>query len=97
MPSSLAPSWSLSLSSARAAQTPSEQDILRDNPAGNYLAARHASVERDAGAAASYYLNVLKTDPRNPDLLSRAFLSVLTDGDIDQAGKLAEKLLAGRS
>jgi tetratricopeptide (TPR) repeat protein len=84
----------LTLSSASAAQAPSEQDVLRDNAAGNYLAARHAGVERDSGAAAGYYLNVLKTDPKNPDLLSRAFLSVLTDGDIDQAGKLAEKLLA---
>jgi len=84
----------LSLSSARAAQAPSEQEVLRDNPAGNYLAARHAGVERDAAAAAGYYLNVLKTDPRNPDLLSRAFLSVLTGGDIDQASRLAEKLLA---
>ncbi len=84
----------LGLSSARAAQTPSEQDILRDNPAGNYLAARHASVERDPAVAAGYYLNVLKTDPRNPDLLSRAFLSVLTEGDVDQASKLAEKVLA---
>jgi tetratricopeptide (TPR) repeat protein len=84
----------LSLSSAHAAQTPSEQDILRDNPAGNYLAARHASVERDAAAAAGYYLNVLKADPKNPDLLSRAFLSVLTDGDVEGASKLAEKLLA---
>jgi tetratricopeptide (TPR) repeat protein len=83
----------LSLSSAQAAQTPTEQDILRDNPAGNYLAARHAGIERDAAAAAEYYLNVLRTDPRNPDLLSRAFLSVLTDGDVEQASKIAEKLL----
>ena len=83
----------LSLSSARAAQAPSEQDILRDNPAGNYLAARHAGVERDAAAAADYYLKVLKTDPHNADLLSRAFLSVLTDGDIEQAAKLADKVL----
>ncbi len=82
----------LSLSRAHAAQTPSE-DVLRDNAAGNYLAARHAGVERDSGAAASYYLNVLKTDPKNPELLSRAFLSILTHGDIDAAGKLAEKLL----
>ena len=36
---------------------------------------------------------MLKADPNNPDLLSRAFLSVLTDGDIEQAGKLADKLL----
>jgi tetratricopeptide (TPR) repeat protein len=84
----------LSLTSVQAAQTPSEQDILHDNPAGNYLAARHASVEGDAAAAAGYYLNVLKTDPHNAELLSSAFLSVLTGGDIDQASKLAEKVLA---
>ena len=45
-------------------------------------------------AAAAYYLNVLKLDPHNPDLLSRTFLSVLSDGDIDEASKLAERLLA---
>jgi len=84
----------LALSSPLAARAANEQEILRDNPAGNYLAARHAGVERDAAAAGTYYLNVLKTDPHNPDLLSLAFLSVLTDGDIDQASKLAEKLLA---
>jgi tetratricopeptide (TPR) repeat protein len=84
----------LSLSSVQAAQTPSEQDVLRDNPAGNYLAARHASVEGDANTAAGYYLNVLKSDPHNSELLSSAFLSVLTGGDIDQAAKLAEKVLA---
>ena len=79
------------LPSALAA--PTEQELSHDNPYGNYLAARHAGTERDAGAAAAYYLNVLKSDPRNPDLVSRAFLSVLTDGDIDQASKLADRLL----
>jgi tetratricopeptide (TPR) repeat protein len=72
---------------------PTEQELLHDNPAGNYLAARHAGTERDSAAAAAYYLNVLKADPKNPDLLGRAFLSVLTGGDIDQAGKLADRLL----
>jgi tetratricopeptide (TPR) repeat protein len=81
----------LSLPPALAA--PTEQELLHDNPAGNYLAARHAGTERDSAAAAAYYLNVLKADPKNPDLLSRAFLSVLTGGDIDQAGKLADRLL----
>ena len=60
---------------------------------GSYLAARHAGVERDSGTAAAYYLNVLKADPRNADLLSRTFLSVLTDGDIDEAGRLADRLI----
>ncbi len=84
----------LSLYSARAAQAPNEQDILQDNPAGNYLMARHAGIERDAADAARYYLNVLKTDPHNSDLLSSAFLSLLTNGDIDQASQLAEQLVA---
>jgi tetratricopeptide (TPR) repeat protein len=83
----------LGLSSASAAQTPSQDEVQRNNPAGNYLAARHAAVERDPSAAAGYYLNVLKSDPHNPDLLSSAFLSELTSGDIDQASKLAERVL----
>jgi tetratricopeptide (TPR) repeat protein len=83
----------MSLPSALAAQSPTPQDMLHLNPAGSYLAARHAGAERDAGAAAAYYLNVLKYDPRNADLLSRTFLSVLTDGDIDEAAKLADRLL----
>ena len=76
-----------------AIAAPTEQELLHDNPAGKYLAARHAGTERDSAAAAAYYLNVLKADPKNPDLLGRAFLSVLTGGDIDQAGKLADRLL----
>ena len=61
--------------------------------AGNYLAARHAHVERDAGAAASFYRSALKSDPKNTDLLDRAFISTVADGDIDEAVKLAEKIL----
>ena len=83
----------LSLSAANAAQPPGLQDVLPGTAAGNYLAARHAGIERDSGAAAAYYLNVLKSDPRNPDLLSHAFLSVLSGGDVEQAAKLADKLL----
>src|SRR5580704_18956774 len=77
-----------------ASQAPAQQSLLPQNAAGSYLAARHAGAERDAAAAATYYLNVLKLDPRNPDLLSRTFLSVLTDGDVDGAGKLADRVLA---
>lgn len=61
--------------------------------AGNYLAARHASVERDASAAASFYRSALRGDPKNAELLDRAFISTLADGDIDEAVKLAEKIL----
>jgi tetratricopeptide (TPR) repeat protein len=76
-----------------AAQAPTPQEISHFTTAGSYLAARHAGSERDEAAAAAYYLNVLKSDPRNPDLLSSTFLSVLTDGDIEQAGKLADRVI----
>ena len=33
---------------ALAAQTPAQQDLLPENAAGSYLAARHAGAERDA-------------------------------------------------
>jgi tetratricopeptide (TPR) repeat protein len=78
---------------AATVQTPAQAELAPENAAGSYLAARHAGAERDAAAAATYYMDVLKLDPRNPDLLSRTFLSVLTDGDIDQASKLAERML----
>ena len=83
----------LSLPSAFAAETPTPQEIAHATASGSYLAARHAGVERDSGTAAAYYLNVLKADPRNADLLSRTFLSVLTEGDIDEAGRLADRLI----
>src|SRR5256886_16390457 len=60
---------------------------------GSYLAARHASVERDASSAAAFYRSALRTDPKNNELLHRAFISSLADGDIDEAVKLADRLL----
>jgi tetratricopeptide (TPR) repeat protein len=82
-----------SLPSALAAETSTAQDVMHATTSGSYLAARHAGVERDSGTAAAYYLNVLKADPRNADLLSRTFISVLTDGDIDEAGRLSDRLI----
>jgi tetratricopeptide (TPR) repeat protein len=78
---------------AATVQAPAQEELSPENAAGSYLAARHAGAERDAAAAAAYYMDVLKLDPHNPDLLSRTFLSVLTDGDIDEASKLGERLL----
>ena len=83
----------LGLPSALAAETPTPQELAHTTAAGSYLAARHAGVERDSATAAAYYLNVLKADPRNADLLGRTFLSVLSDGDIDEAGRLADRLI----
>jgi tetratricopeptide (TPR) repeat protein len=65
----------------------------RVSSAGSYLAARHAGVSRDAAAAAIYYRLALRGDPRNPELLGRAFTAVLQNGEIDEAVRLAERLL----
>ncbi len=75
------------------AQTPSQQDLARVSPAGNYLAARHAGTQRDALEASAYYRAALRADPKNPVLLERAFLSVLVDGEIDEAARLAERVI----
>ena len=76
-----------------AAQFPSKGDLKSLTTAGSYLAARHASVERDASAAAAFYRSALRTDPKNNELMDRAFISSLADGDIDEAVKLADRIL----
>src|SRR3979490_2241149 len=76
-----------------AAQFPSKTDLKALTTSGSYLAARHASVERDASSAAAFYRSALRSDPNNNELLHRAFISSLADGDIDEAVKLADRIL----
>src|SRR5258705_8007254 len=75
------------------AQFPNSRDLKSLTMSGSYLAARHASVERDASSAATFYRSALRTDPKNNELLDRAFISSLADGDIDEAVKLADRIL----
>jgi len=77
-----------------AAQFPTNHDLKNLTTSGSYLAARHASVERDAASAAAFYRSALRTDPKNNELLDRAFISSVAEGDIDEAVKLAERILA---
>ena len=76
-----------------SAQFPTSHDLKSLTMSGSYLAARHASVERDAASAAEFYRSALRTDPKNSELLDRAFISSLADGDIDEAVKLADRIL----
>jgi tetratricopeptide (TPR) repeat protein len=76
-----------------AAQFPTKGDLKSLTMSGSYLAARHASVERDAASAATFYRSALRTDPKNNELLDRAFISSLAEGDIDEAVKLADRIL----
>ncbi|WP_213774173.1 tetratricopeptide repeat protein [Bradyrhizobium sp. dw_78] len=74
-------------------QFPTSHDLKSLTMSGSYLAARHASVERDAASAAEFYRSALRTDPKNTELLDRAFISSVADGDIDEAVKLADRIL----
>ncbi len=76
-----------------SAQFPSSRDLKTLTMSGSYLAARHASIERDASSAAAFYRSALRTDPKNNELLDRAFISSLADGDIEEAVKLADRIL----
>ena len=76
-----------------AAQAPGAHDASRFSLAGSYLAARQANLDRDAEAASTYYRAVLKSDQRNPELLELTFYSVLASGDINEAVRLAERLV----
>jgi tetratricopeptide (TPR) repeat protein len=79
--------------SDNSAQFPNSRDLRSLTMSGSYLAARHASVERDAASAATFYRSALRIDPKNNELLDRAFISSLADGDIDEAVKLADRIL----
>jgi tetratricopeptide (TPR) repeat protein len=84
---------------AQAAQSAGERgptalELSGLTASGSYLAARHAGQQRDASSAAAYYRNALKRDPKNGELLDRAFLSFLVGGNVDEAAKLAESVAA---
>jgi len=78
---------------AQSAQSPTAQDLAGLTASGSYLAARHAGQERDAIAAAAYYRAALRRDPKNAELLDRAFLSMVVGGDIDEAVNFASRIL----
>ncbi|MBN9580534.1 MAG: tetratricopeptide repeat protein [Afipia sp.] len=77
----------------QSAAYPTSRDLLGLSGAGSYLAARHASVDRDAAAASAFYRAALRADPKNGELLDRAFIASVADGDMDEAVKLAERIL----
>ena len=78
---------------ARSTLGPTSQELSRVSLSGNYLAGRHAGLQRDIGTAAAYYRAALRADPKNSELLERTFLSVVADGEVDEATKLAERLI----
>ena len=87
-PAVFALTWSMS--QVAFAQAPTGPHLTT---AGSFLAAQHASHDHDAAAAATFYRSALRADPGNNELLDRTFLSVLLNGDVEEAGRLAERVL----
>jgi len=85
---------SISVTAAAQAELPRINEFMISSPSGSYLAARIARAERDVSVASTYYRSVLRTDPKNPDLLELAFLSTLQSGAIEDAVPIAERLVA---
>jgi len=64
-----------------------------ESQSGNYLAALVAGADRDTPAAAAYFREALRADPRNPELIERAFAAALANGNMGDAIQLSDRLL----
>src|SRR5947209_1488344 len=69
-------------------------DDLPKSLSGSYLAGRSADVAHDVKAAISYFDSALQADPDNSTLIERVLLLQTSEGEIDAAGALAERLIA---
>jgi tetratricopeptide (TPR) repeat protein len=65
-----------------------------ESPSGNYLAALVAGEEHDTVAAATFFREALRFDPRNSNLIERAFVAAVSNGNMQDAFGLADRLLA---
>ena len=88
--------FALGAATAGAGASPSDSAPVQvgDSQAGNYLAALVAGADRDTAAAAVYLREALRADPRNPDLVERAFAADLADGDVADGFSLGDRLVA---
>ncbi len=78
---------------ARESLVPPAPFEITASPAGNYLSALSAGAQRDTAAAAAFFREALRYDPRNGELMERAFVAALANGNFDDAGGLAERLI----
>ncbi|HUB64373.1 MAG TPA: tetratricopeptide repeat protein [Methylocella sp.] len=65
-----------------------------ESPSGNYLAALVAGAEHDTVAAATFFREALRFDPRNSNLIERTFVAAVSNGNMQDAFGLASRLLA---
>ena len=61
---------------------------------GNYLSARFAASQHNLKDASTYYRASLAADPTNAQLLALSFFFATSSGDVDDAARLAERVVA---
>jgi tetratricopeptide (TPR) repeat protein len=66
---------------------------LAPSPMGHYLAGRYATEQRDVGAAAELLGVALQADPGNTELLRQTYLVMVSDGRMEEAAALAQRLI----
>lgn len=76
----------------RAGAAPAGGVFAGKSISGKFLAGRHAEIQRDVPRAADYMGQVLGAAPDHQGILRRAFLLNLSDGRMDEAIALAERL-----
>lgn len=73
------------------------RDVGLDRPPGiaygSYLAAQHARMRGDTGAASEFYRDAIAADPENVVLLQHGFSLAIADGAYDRARELAGQLV----
>ncbi len=60
---------------------------------GPYVAGRVAHLRKDFNAAANFYMEALKTDPNNRELLINVYLILTSQGRIAEAAKYAQQAI----
>jgi tetratricopeptide (TPR) repeat protein len=63
-----------------------------EQPFGEYLAGRHAFMNKDYSAAAEYYMQALTLDPENIPLNQFALSVLITDGRFEDAARISRRL-----
>ncbi len=86
--------FSTSALAARESVNFSSPFEVSDSPSGNYLAAMIAGADHDTVAAATFFREALRFDPRNPQLIERAFVAALSNGNMVDAFALGDRLIA---
>ncbi len=84
----------LAAAPASGREDPQKKLTLGSTSAGNSLAAQIALYKKDVSAAAAYYREALRGDPRNSRFLESAFVLSLANGEFSEAQRLSDRITA---